>query len=99
MANTTAAVRALITARLATNRLWARPVQNTPNKAIHSQSIGRTSINCGPAMGNRPNPTTRFWHNAACTDGTLVEPARSPRKNNENTQEQKRVGGGKDVSV
>src|SRR3546814_10142146 len=30
--------------------------------------------------------TTRFWHKAACTGGTLVEPARLTRESSENSK-------------
>src|SRR5450830_1767675 len=84
-AKTTAAVRALITARLATNRLWATAVQNTPSRPIHSQSIARTSASPGAATGNRHNATTTFWHNAACTAGIRPELARLFSDSRENS--------------
>ena len=85
-AKTTAAVRALITARLATNRLWATPVQNTPSRAIHSQSSGRTSLRPGAAKGSRHKATTAFCHMAACTAGTRPLLARLFSDSSENSR-------------
>jgi len=84
-AKTTAAVRALITPRLATNRLCATPVQSTPSRPIHSQSSGLTSLSPGAAKGSRHNATTAFCHMAACTAGTRPELARLFSDNSENS--------------
>ncbi|MNE29669.1 hypothetical protein D3C80_1231590 [compost metagenome] len=86
MPNTTAAVRALITARLATNRLCATPVQNTPSRPIHSQSMALTAPSAGAAAGNRHKATTAFWHKAACTAGIRPEPARLVNDSRENSR-------------
>ncbi|MND84220.1 hypothetical protein D3C80_761070 [compost metagenome] len=85
MPNTTAAVRALITARLATNRLCATPVQKMPSRAIHSQSMVATPARSGAANGSRHKPTTRFCHSAACTAGRRPEPARLVSDSRENS--------------
>ena len=86
MANTTAAVRALITARLATNRLWATPVHKMPSKEIQTQASGRNSGRPGAAKGSRQSATTAFCHSAACTAGKRPEWARLFSDSSENNK-------------
>ncbi|SST11348.1 Uncharacterised protein [Acinetobacter baumannii] len=63
-------MRALTTARLATNRLCARPVQKTPSRASQSQSRAGSAGSSPTANGSRHRATTRFCQSAACTGPT-----------------------------
>ena len=83
-AKITAVVRAFNTFRLATNRLCARPVQNTPSKLSHSQSMAGTAGRDDHVKGRRHRRMVPFCQSAAWTGSTSRVTARLSRESKAN---------------